>query len=46
MIAEVASSHRTAEMFRHLAQVLTGRAAAKKTRSSLLGPLLGKLLAS
>jgi pilus assembly protein CpaE len=46
MIAEVASGHRTAEMFRHLAQVLTGRAAAKKTRSSLLGPLLGKLLAS
>jgi pilus assembly protein CpaE len=46
MIAEVASGHRTAEMFRHLAQVLTGRAAVKKTRSSLLGPLLGKLLAS
>jgi pilus assembly protein CpaE len=46
MIAEVASGHKTAEMFRHLAQVLTGRAAAKKTRSSLLGPLLGKLLAS
>jgi pilus assembly protein CpaE len=46
MIAEVASGHRTAEMFRHLAQVLTGRAAAKKTRSSLLGPLLGKLMAS
>jgi pilus assembly protein CpaE len=46
MIAEVSSGHRTAEMFRHLAQVLTGRAAAKKTRSSLLGPLLGKLLAS
>jgi pilus assembly protein CpaE len=46
MIAEVASGHRTAEMFRHLAQVLTGRAAAKKTRSGLLGPLLGKLLAS
>jgi pilus assembly protein CpaE len=46
MIAEVSSGHRTAEMFRHLAQVLTGRAAVKKTRSSLLGPLLGKLLAS
>jgi pilus assembly protein CpaE len=46
MIAEVASGHRTAEMFRHLAQVLTGRAAVKKTRGSLLGPLLGKLLAS
>ena len=46
MIAEVASGHRTAEMFRHLAQVLTGRAAAKKPRSSLLGPLLGKLMKS
>jgi pilus assembly protein CpaE len=46
MIAEVASGHRTAEMFRYLAQVLTGRAAAKKQRSSLLGPLLGKLMKS
>jgi pilus assembly protein CpaE len=44
MIAEVASGHKTAEMFRHLAQVMTGRAAAKKARSSLLGPLLGKLM--
>ena len=44
MIAEVAAGHRTAEMFRQLAQVLTGRAAAKKARSGLLGPLLGKLL--
>ncbi len=44
MIAEVASGHRTAEMFRHLAQVLTGRAAAKKPRSGLFGPLLGKLM--
>ncbi len=44
MIAEVAAGHRTAEMFRHLAQVLTGRAAAKKTRSGMLVPLLGKLL--
>jgi pilus assembly protein CpaE len=44
MIAEVASGHRTAEMFRHLAQVLTGRAAAKKARSSLFAPLLGKLM--
>ncbi len=45
MIAEVASGHRTAELFRHLAQVLTGRAVAKKARH-LLGPLLGKLLQS
>jgi pilus assembly protein CpaE len=46
MIAEVASGHRTAEMFRYLAQVLTGRAVAKKQRSSLFGPLLGKLMKS
>ena len=44
MIAEVASGHRTAEMFRHLAQVLTGRAAAKKQRNGLFAPLLGKLM--
>jgi len=44
MIAEVASGHRTAEMFRHLAQVMTGRAAAKKQRSGLFAPLLGKLM--
>jgi len=43
MIAEVASGHKTAEMFRHLAQVLTGRAAAKKPRGGLFAPLLGKL---
>src|SRR5215475_8640262 len=35
MIAEIASGHKTAEMFRHLAQVMTGRAAAKKQRSGL-----------
>jgi len=46
MIAEVSSGHKTAEMFRHLAQVMTGRAAAKKQRSGMLGPLLGKLLKS
>jgi len=44
MIAEVSSGHRTAEMFRHLAQVMTGRAAAKKQRSGLFAPLLGKLM--
>ncbi|HEY2743801.1 MAG TPA: CpaE family protein [Polyangia bacterium] len=44
MIAEVASGHRTAEMFRHLAQVMTGRAAAKKPRGGMLAPLLGKLM--
>jgi pilus assembly protein CpaE len=44
MIAEVAAGHRTADMFRQLAQMLTGRAAAKKARSGLLAPLIVKLL--
>ncbi|HLH88811.1 MAG TPA: CpaE family protein [Xanthobacteraceae bacterium] len=44
MIAEVAAGHRIAEMFRTIAQVLTGRAAAKKKSNSLFGPLIGKLL--
>jgi pilus assembly protein CpaE len=44
MIAEVSSSHKTAEMFRQLAQVLTGRAEAKRARGGLLTPLLAKLM--
>jgi len=44
MIAEVSSSHKTAEMFRQLAQVLTGRAEAKRTRGGLFSPLLAKLM--
>jgi pilus assembly protein CpaE len=44
MIAELSSSHRAAEIFRQLAQSLTGRIESKKARSSLLTPLLGKLL--
>jgi pilus assembly protein CpaE len=44
MIAEVAPGHRTAEMFRVMAQTLTGRAVAKKARGGLFGPLIGKLL--
>jgi pilus assembly protein CpaE len=44
MIAEIASSHRTAEMFRQLAQKLTGRGELKKQRSSLWSPLLEKLM--
>jgi pilus assembly protein CpaE len=44
MIAEIAAGHRTAETFRQLAQLMTGRAETKKQRSSLLTPLLGKLL--
>jgi pilus assembly protein CpaE len=44
MIAETSSNHRTAEIFRQLAQQLTGRAELKKQRSGLLPPLINKLL--
>lgn len=44
MIAEVAKNHRTTETFRQLAQILTGRAEAKKSKGGLFSPLLGKLL--
>jgi pilus assembly protein CpaE len=40
MIAEISSGHRTAETFRQLAQLLTGRAETKKPRSGLLDKLL------
>ncbi|AXK84158.1 CtpF protein [Pseudolabrys taiwanensis] len=43
MIAEVSSGHKTADMFRQLAQTLTGRAEAKRSRS-LFSPLLSKLI--
>jgi pilus assembly protein CpaE len=44
MIAEISASHRTAELFRQLAQQLTGRAEPKKQRSGLIPPLIEKLL--
>jgi pilus assembly protein CpaE len=44
MIAEISSGHRTAEVFRQLAQQLTGRSEPKKQRSGLLPPFLEKLL--
>ena len=44
MIAEISSSHRTADVIRQLAQKLTGRADTKKQRSSLLSPLFEKLM--
>jgi pilus assembly protein CpaE len=44
MIAELSSSHKVAEIFRQLAHDLTGRLESKKTRSSLLSPILSKLL--
>jgi pilus assembly protein CpaE len=44
MIAEVSANHKTAEMFGHLAQLMTGRSEAKRPRSGLLSPLLSKLM--
>jgi pilus assembly protein CpaE len=44
MISELSSSHKVAETFRQLAQSLTGRTEAKKSKSSLLSPLLEKLM--
>jgi len=44
MIAEISSRHPTAQVFRQLAQKLTGRPEPKKQRSSLLSPLIEKLL--
>jgi pilus assembly protein CpaE len=44
MIAELSSSHRVAEMFRQLAQDLTGKTDPKKARSGFLPPFIGKLL--
>ncbi|HET7678882.1 MAG TPA: AAA family ATPase [Xanthobacteraceae bacterium] len=43
MIAEISASHKTAESFRLIAQILTGRAEAKRQRRGLLTPLLAKL---
>jgi len=43
MIAEVSSGHRSAELFRQIAQQMTGRAEIKKPRG-LLSPVLQKLL--
>jgi pilus assembly protein CpaE len=43
MIAEVSAKHKTAEMFRQMAQALTGRAEPKPPRGGLLAPILSKL---
>jgi pilus assembly protein CpaE len=43
MIAEVSANHRTTEMFLQVAQRLTGRSETKKTKGSLLSPLIDKL---
>jgi pilus assembly protein CpaE len=44
MIAEISSSHKTADLLRQLAQKLTGRAEPKKKNVSLLSPLIEKML--
>ncbi|MGA8970681.1 MAG: AAA family ATPase [Pseudolabrys sp.] len=44
MIGEVSASHKTAEVFRQIAQALTGRAEMKRSRGGLLSPLLSKLM--
>lgn len=44
MIAELAANHRSAEMFRQMAQKLAGRTESKKQRSGFLSPLLEKLM--
>jgi pilus assembly protein CpaE len=44
MIAEFSSSHRTADSFRRIAHRLTGRSHDKRSRATLLFPLLQKLM--
>jgi pilus assembly protein CpaE len=44
MIAELSASHHAAETFRQLAQVLTGRAETKKTKSGLFSPFIERLM--
>jgi pilus assembly protein CpaE len=44
MIAEISASHKTSDIFNPLSEVLTGRSESKRTRRSMLGPLIGKLM--
>jgi pilus assembly protein CpaE len=44
MIAEVAATHKAAETFRNLAQLLTRRTEAKRQKPNLLAPLFEKLV--
>src|SRR5579872_764100 len=44
MIAEMSANHRSAEIFRLMAQKLAGRAEPKKQRGGMLSPLIEKLL--
>ena len=43
MVAEVSANHKTADMFRQMAQVLTGRAEAKRASGGLM-PMLSRLM--
>lgn len=43
MIAEISSGHKTAETFRRLAEIMTGRSEVKKSKSGLFGPILQKI---
>jgi pilus assembly protein CpaE len=44
MIAEVSSSHRAADSFRQLGQLLTGRAETKSSKSGLFSPFIDRLM--
>jgi len=44
MISEIAAGHRVSEIFRSLAQVLTGRGESKRVRPGILPPFLSNLL--
>ena len=44
MIAEMSANHKSAEIFRSMAQKLAGRVEQKKQRSSFLSPLIEKLM--
>ena len=43
MIAEIDAKGKTAEIFADLASALAGRADARKTKKSVLDPLMAKL---
>jgi len=43
MIAEVSAGHKTADMFRQMAETLTGRIETKRPTGGLLAPLLNRL---
>jgi len=44
MIAELASNHRVADIFRQIAHLLAGRSEPKRPKANLLTPPLGKLM--